>query len=88
MVTQAELPPRVDDFCEHCRPKALAVYNFARRVIEEIAEGLEAINQAPHDELTVEPTTTPEDTLREAGISTKRQAKYQRRLSRLLAGRS
>ena len=35
-----------------------------------------------------EPTTTPEDTLREAGVSTKRQARYQRRMSRLLAGRS
>jgi len=34
-----------------------------------------------------EPTTTPEDTLREAGISSKRQAKYQRRMSSLLAGR-
>ena len=34
-----------------------------------------------------EPTTTPEDTLREAGISDKRQARYQRRLSSLLAGR-
>ena len=32
-----------------------------------------------------EPTTTPEDTLREAGISSKRQARYQRRMSSLLA---
>jgi hypothetical protein len=35
-----------------------------------------------------EATTTPEDTLREAGISTKRQAAYQRRMSSLLAGRA
>ena len=34
-----------------------------------------------------EMTTTPEDTLRAAGISSKRQAKYQRRMSSLLAGR-
>jgi hypothetical protein len=34
-----------------------------------------------------ESTTTPEDTRREAGISSKRQAKYQRRMSKLLAGR-
>jgi hypothetical protein len=34
-----------------------------------------------------EATVRPEDTLREAGISTKRQAKYQRRMSSLLAGR-
>ncbi len=33
------------------------------------------------------PTTTPEQTLAEAGISTKRQARYQRRMSSLLAGR-
>jgi len=33
------------------------------------------------------PDHYPEDTLREAGISNKRQAKYQRRMSSLLAGR-
>jgi len=33
-------------------------------------------------------TTTPEDTLRAAGISDKRQARYQRRMSSLLAGRT
>jgi hypothetical protein len=32
-------------------------------------------------------TVTPEDTLRAAGINTKRQARYQRRMSSLLAGR-
>jgi hypothetical protein len=35
----------------------------------------------------VEPTITPEQTLCAAGISTKRQARYQRRMSGLLAGR-
>lgn len=30
----------------------------------------------------------PEDTLRAAGISSERQAKYQRQMSKLLAGRS
>jgi hypothetical protein len=34
-----------------------------------------------------EPITTPEDTLRGAGISSERQAAYQRRMSSLLAGR-
>jgi len=34
-----------------------------------------------------EATVRPEDTLRETGISTKRQARYQRRMSSLLAGR-
>jgi len=33
-------------------------------------------------------TVTPEDTLRAAGMSSKRQARYQRRMSKLLAGRS
>jgi len=35
------------------------------------------------DEMTV----TPEDTLRAAGISNRRQSRYQRRMSSLLAGR-
>ena len=35
-----------------------------------------------------EMTVRPEDTLRAAGISTKRQACYQRRMSSLLAGRT
>jgi hypothetical protein len=35
-----------------------------------------------------EMTVRPEDTLRAAGISSKRQAKYQRRMSSLLAGRA
>ena len=34
-----------------------------------------------------EMTVTPEDTLRDAGIRSRRQAKYQRRMSSLLAGR-
>jgi hypothetical protein len=34
--------------------------------------------------ITHEPTVTPEATLREAGISSKRQARYQRRMSTLL----
>jgi hypothetical protein len=37
---------------------------------------------------TLEPTVTPEETLRAAGISNRRQARYQRRVSSLLAGRS
>jgi len=37
---------------------------------------------------TIPPTTTLEDTLRAAGISSKRQARYQRRMSSLLAGRA
>jgi hypothetical protein len=36
------------------------------------------------DRAREEMTVTPEDTLRAAGISTERQAKYQRRMSTLL----
>jgi hypothetical protein len=35
-----------------------------------------------------EPPTTPEDTLRAAGVSSRHQARYQRRILSLLAGRS
>lgn len=35
-----------------------------------------------------EMTVRPEDTLRAAGISSRRQARYQRRMSSLLAGRT
>jgi hypothetical protein len=35
-----------------------------------------------------EMTVRPEDTLRDAGISTKRQGRYQRRMSSVLAGRT
>jgi hypothetical protein len=35
-----------------------------------------------------EMTVRPEDTLRAAGISSERQAKYQQQMSNLLAGRS
>lgn len=38
--------------------------------------------------LPTEPTISPEDALRAAGIADARQAKYQRRLSTLLAGRA
>jgi hypothetical protein len=42
-----------------------------------------AVSRLAGEEVTVRPV----DTLREAGISTKRQARYQRRMSSLLAGR-
>jgi hypothetical protein len=38
-------------------------------------------------EVAEEMTVRPEDTLRAAGISNRRQARYQRRMSSLLAGR-
>ena len=69
-------PYRVPDFCPDCREKFLAVVGW-------IAPALEStLSPAPP-----EPITTPEDTLLRAGISSERQAMYQRRLSSLLAGR-
>jgi hypothetical protein len=44
---------------------------------------LTAERDVARDEMTV----TPEDTLRGAGISNRRQSRYQRRMSSLLAGR-
>src|SRR3989442_261651 len=69
-------PYRVPDFCPDCREKFLAVVGW-------IAPALEStLSLAPP-----EPIITPEDTLRRAGISSERQAAYQRRMSSLLAGR-
>jgi hypothetical protein len=61
----------------------------ARRLgVGPLFEDLLSRQRRHRREIMTESTTTPEDTLREAGISTKRQAKYQRRLSSLLAGRA
>jgi hypothetical protein len=69
-------PYRVPDFCPDCREKFLAVVGW-------IAPALEStLSPAPP-----EPITTPEETLRRAGISSERQAMYQRRMSSLLVGR-
>ena len=64
------------DFCEHCRPKAISLMRAMAEFLAELSAS------------EPEPTTTPDDTLREAGISTERQAKYQRRMASLLAGRA
>jgi len=61
------------DFCEHCRPKAISLMRAMAEFLEELSAS------------EPEPTTTPDDTLRNAGISSKRQARYQRRMSTLLA---
>jgi hypothetical protein len=66
-------PPRRSD-----RPGLLLWLNTAAklRLLTERGEARE------------EMTVRPEDTLRAAGISPKRQARYQRRMSSLLAGRT
>ncbi len=69
-------PYRVSDFCPDCREKFLAVVGWIAPALES------ALAPVP-----LEPTIAPEDTLRAAGISSERQAMYQRRMSSLLAGR-
>ena len=71
-------------FCAACDEKM----RTALRLITESMACCRRSDSLP-DEATFTPEDpiTPEDTLREAGISSKRQAKYQRRMSSLLAGR-
>ena len=61
------------------RPGLLLWFNTAVKV----RAGLLTQRRVAREEMTVR----PEDTLRAAGISTRRQAKYQRRMSSLLADR-
>src|SRR3989441_3728596 len=76
MMSDPTPPYRVPDFCPDCREKFLAVVGWIAPALES------ALSPAPP-----EPITTPENTLRRAGISNERQALYQRRMSSLLAGR-
>jgi hypothetical protein len=81
---------QVEDFFDHRRPKFLLWLNTAVNLhtrmlaLEPGVVALAASQRLAGEEMTVR----PEDTLRAAGISSKRQAKYQRRMSNLLAGRS
>src|SRR2546428_7185427 len=61
------------DFCEHCRPKAISLMRAMAEFLEELSAS------------EPEPTTTPDDTLRDAGISSKRQDRYQRRMRHTLS---
>jgi hypothetical protein len=81
---------QVEDFFDHRRPKFLLWLNTAvnlhtRMLALEPGVGALAASQRLAGE---EETVRPEDTLRAAGISSRRQARYQRRMSSLLAGRS
>jgi hypothetical protein len=60
------------------RPKLLLWLNTAARL------RLLAERGVAREEMTV----SPEDTLRAAGITSRRQARYQRKMSSLLAGRA
>jgi len=75
-------------FCGHCQ-RQLHAYAVSRHELIDTIVRLARVKPEVRAILTADDgTTTPEDTLREAGISTKRQAKYQRRMSSLLAGRA
>ena len=76
MMAEPTPPYRVPDFCPACREKLLAVVGWMAPALES------TLSPDP-----AEPITLPEDTLRRAGISSERQAVYQRRMSSLLAGR-
>ena len=77
---------QVEDFFNPRRSKFLLWLNTAVRLSALTDREVEALaSSRPFGE---EMTVRPEDTLRAAGISSKRQAKYQRRMSNLLAGRS
>ena len=77
-MTPNPIPPyHARDFCPDCREKFLAVVGW-------IAPALESTLSPSPPETII---TTPEETLRRAGISNERQALYQRRMSSLLAGR-
>jgi hypothetical protein len=78
---------QVEDFFDRRSSKFLLWLNTAVKLsvlrLDREAEALVA-SRLFSEEMTVR----PEDTLRAAGISSKRQATYQRRMSNLLAGRS
>jgi hypothetical protein len=67
------------------RPKLVLWLNTAAELRARLERGVEArtASRLAGEEATVR----PEDTLRAAGISSRRQARYQRRMSSLLAGR-
>ena len=64
---------------------ATAHRDRTRRELRTVAKRINAVVSLSW---TAGPTTTPEDTLRDAGIDDARQAQYQRRFSTLLAGRA
>jgi hypothetical protein len=78
---------QIEDFFDPRRSKLLLWLNTAVKLstltLDREVEGL-AASRLSGEEMIIR----PEDTLRSAGISSKRQAKYQRRMSNLLAGRS
>lgn len=80
--------PLYEGVCERCWLDSVPDVHSADQVATVIVRGPDVL-AAPSTRrgLVTEPTITPEQTLRDAGIDDARQAAYQRRLSALLAGR-
>jgi hypothetical protein len=78
---------QVEDFVNPPRSKFLLWLNTAVK-LSALTLDREAGPRAAFRLFGEEMTVRPEDTLRAAGISSKRQAQYQRRMSNLLAGRT
>jgi hypothetical protein len=53
----------------------------------EVQRRSDVLHRGMREAFQAEPTVTPEQTLREAGIGSRRPAAYQRKMSTLLAGR-
>jgi len=84
-----------DRACVHCEKHLARTRERRDEVVAEIlrlprrltyAEFVRSGGGAADAIAAREPTITPDDTLREAGISDERQDAYQRRMSSLLAG--
>jgi hypothetical protein len=78
---------QVEDFFNPRRFKFLLWLNTAVK-LSALTSDREVAALAASRLFGEEMTVRPEDTLRAAGISSKRQARYQRRMSNLLAGHS
>jgi hypothetical protein len=83
MATHRDFERLVAKFCKHLDRIPLEYRTDVMACVETVFEVVDVkwLQLFPR-------TTTPEDTLREAGISSKRQAKHQRRMSSLPAGRA
>jgi len=79
----AKFMSQVDEAC-HVSPSPAR----RRKVLRVASAILAHFGDQVHQLRGAEPTITPERVLADAGITTKRQALYQRRMSSLLAGRT
>jgi hypothetical protein len=85
---KAWIGPRTEDFMPLVDQACNMPSRAGRRKALRFAAGVMAFFCGQVERIQVaEPTITPEQILAEAGISNRRQARYQRRMASLLAGR-